>query len=69
MAEHPSPLKNPLPKGHQHFTKADLVEIWEEAGVKDDDPIWIDNYWQVRRQITQRPIDVMYSDDDGFHIG
>jgi hypothetical protein len=69
MAEHPWPLKNKLPEGHRHFTKADLLEIFEEAKLADDDPIWIDNYWQIRRQITQRPIEVMYIDNDGFHIG
>jgi hypothetical protein len=31
--------------------------------------IWIDNYWQIRHQITQRPVEVLYTDPDGFHIG
>jgi hypothetical protein len=68
MVEHPWPLKNSLPIGHSHFTKAELIELL--AHVEDDEtPIWIDNYWQLRRQITQRPIELMYAADDGFHIG
>lgn len=68
MVEHPWPLKNKLPAGHQHFTKSELLEILEEVN-DEETPIWIDNYWQIRRQITQRPVELMYIDDDGFHIG
>ena len=68
MVEHPWPLKNKVPDGHQHITKSDLVEILEKLS-DPDTPIWIDNYWQVGRQIAQRPIELMYPSDDGFHIG
>ena len=66
---HPWPLKNPLPENHQHFTRADLLEFLDLAGVGDDTPIWIDNYRQIRHSIAQRPIDLMYADDDGVHLG
>lgn len=67
MVEHDWPLKNKLPEGHQHFTKVDLMEIFAE--VDDDDPVWIDNYWQPVRQITQRPIEIIAHSEDGWHIG
>jgi hypothetical protein len=66
--KHDWPLKNPLPDGHQHFTKSELIEILNEVD-GDDEPVWIDNYWQPVRQITQRPIDVIGHSEDGWHIG
>lgn len=68
MVEHPWPLKNKLPAGHQPFTKWELLEMLEDVP-DPETPIWIDNYWQIRRQITQRPVDLMYIATDGFHIG
>ena len=67
MPNHPWPLKNRIPAEFEFFTKAELIEFLDE--VPDDTPIWIDNYWQVRHQITQRPVEVLYADPDGFHIG
>lgn len=52
---HPWPLKNRLPEHHQHFTRAELIEFLDGAGVEDDTPIWIDNYRQIRHSIAQRP--------------
>lgn len=62
MVEQNWPLKNKLPEGHQH-----LIEIFAE--LEDDNPVWIDNYWQPVRQITQRRIDVIGHGEDGWHIG
>lgn len=67
MHDHPWPLKNRTPAGHEFFAKDELLEAL--AHVPDDTPIWIDNYWQVRHQITQRPLEVLYPDVDGFHLG
>jgi len=67
MVEHNWPLKNKLPEGHQHFTTHELIELFQEIG--EDEPVWIDNYWQPIRQITQRPIDVVGRSADGWHIG
>jgi hypothetical protein len=67
MVDHPWPLKNKLPAGHQHMTKSDLLDLLE-AVPDPETPIWIDNYWQIGRQITQRPVDLMYIATDGFHI-
>jgi hypothetical protein len=67
MVEHNWPLKNKLPEGHQHFTSRELIDLLEEFD--DDMPVWIDNYWQPVRQITQRPIDVIMRSSDGWHIG
>lgn len=68
MVEHPWPLKNKPPAEHQRITKSELLRFLEEIP-DPDTPIWIDNYWQVRRQITQRPVELMYPSEDGFHIG
>ena len=39
------------------------------CGPRDPEtPIWID-YWQIRRQITQRPVELMSPSEDGFNIG
>lgn len=67
MAENTWPLKNKLPEGHQFFTKADLLEFLSE--VDDETPIWLNNYWQPIRQITQRPMDLMANRPDGIHLG
>jgi hypothetical protein len=67
MQNHPWPLKNRIPDAFEFFTKAELIEFLDE--VPDDTPIWIDNYWQIRHQITQRPVELLYADPDGFHIG
>lgn len=66
MSEHRWPLKNKLPEGYLHFTKADLLEFL--SYVDDDAPIWLNNYWQPVRQITQRPLEMMATDDDGVHL-
>lgn len=65
---HDLPLKNRLPEGYQPFTKADLLDFLAEAGDRDT-PIWIDNYWQPVRGITQRPIELMGCSEDGIHLG
>jgi hypothetical protein len=67
MAEYVWPLKNKLPIPHFPFTKEDLLDALEEF--PDDTPLWIDNYRQIRHNIAQRPVDVMYIGDDGFHLG
>lgn len=67
MHNHPWPLKNRIPDAFEFFTKAELIEFLDE--VPDDTPIWIDNYWQIRHQITQRPVELLYVNPDGFHIG
>src|SRR5690606_28397524 len=66
MAENTWPLKNKLPEGYQFFTKADLLEFLSE--VDDETPIWLNNYWQPVRQITQRPMEFMAVRPDGVHI-
>lgn len=66
MAENTWPLKNKLPEGYQFFTKADLLEFLSE--VDDETPIWLNNYWQPVRQITQRPMEFMAARPDGVHI-
>lgn len=66
MTEHVWPLKNKLPEGYQFFTKEDLLEFLSE--VDAETPIWLDNYWQPIRQITQRPMELMAIDSDGVHI-
>lgn len=67
MAENPWPLKNKLPEEYLFFTKADLLEFLSD--LDDQTPIWIDNYWQPVRQITQRPLEVITSWPDGVHLG
>lgn len=67
MADNTWPLKNRLPAGHQFFTKSDVIEFLD--GLDDDTPIWIDNYWQPLRQITQRPVDLIAARADGIHFG
>ena len=68
MVEHNWPLKNRIPAEFQFFTISEMIEIFAE--IPDvETPLWIDNYWQVRHQITQRPVEVMHLSDDGFHIG
>lgn len=67
MVEHNWPLKNKLPAGYQHLTKAELLEFMDH--VHPDTPIWIDNYWPVRHHITQRPVEMTALGEDGFHIG
>jgi len=67
MVEHDWPSKNKLPEGRQHFTTHELIEMFQEIG--EDEPVWIDNYWQLIRRITQRPIDVVSRSADGWHIG
>jgi hypothetical protein len=66
---HPWPFKNPVPEHHQHFTRSELIDFLDGAGVGDDTPIWIDNYRQIRHSIAQRPIDVIAIHIDGVHIG
>ena len=60
------PLKKPLPHGHRFITKSGLMEVLDM--VDDDTPIWINNYWQPIRQITQRPVDLIAIRPDGLHI-
>ncbi|MGV9768314.1 hypothetical protein ACWDR7_02345 [Microbacterium sp. NPDC003461] len=67
MAENTWPLKNKLPEGHLFLTKAELIEILDE--VDDETPLWINNYWQPIRQITQRPVDLIAIRPDGVHLG
>lgn len=67
MAENTWPLKNRLPEGHLFLTKAELLEILDE--VDDETPLWINNYWQPIRQITQRPVDLIAIRPDGVHLG
>ncbi|GAB2506681.1 hypothetical protein GCM10027064_00210 [Microbacterium petrolearium] len=67
MAENTWPLKNRLPEGHLFLTKAELLEIRDE--VDDETPLWINNYWQPIRQITQRPVDLIAIRPDGVHLG
>lgn len=62
------PLKNRLPEGYRQFTKADLLDFLAEAGDRDT-LIWIDNYWQPVRGITQRPIELMGFSEGGIHLG
>ncbi|WP_159599183.1 hypothetical protein [Agromyces humi] len=69
MDDHPWPLKNKLPDGHEHFTRAMLIEFLDAAGVEDDSPIWIDNYRQIRHMIAQRPMEVLAVHSDGVHLG
>jgi|GEM_PF-2363339 len=69
MVEHNWPLKNKLGPNHPHVTRGELIEWLTEFGGVDDDPVWIDNYWQIRHQITQRPIEHFCHSEDGFHIG
>lgn len=66
MAENTWPLRNKLPKGYHFFTKADLLEFLSE--VDDETPIWLNNYWQPVRQITQRPMEFMAVHPDGVHL-
>ncbi|GAA2181807.1 hypothetical protein GCM10009785_18400 [Brooklawnia cerclae] len=67
MAEHAWPLKNKLPADYVQFTKSDLVEFLDL--IEDDEtPVWIDNYWQIKQQITQRPIELLYISEDGAHF-
>lgn len=66
MAENTWPLKHKLPEGYQFFTKADLLEFLSE--VDDETPIWLNNYWQPVRQITQRPMEFMGVRPDGVHV-
>ncbi len=49
------------------FTKGELIEFLDQ--VDDETPLWIDNYWQLLRQITQRPIDLIAVSTDGVHFG
>lgn len=44
-----------------------LREILDE--VDDETPLWINNYWQPIRQITQRPVDLIAIRPDGVHLG
>ena len=67
MADNIWPLKNRLPEGHQFLTKSDVIESLN--GLDDDTPVWIDNYWQPVRQITQRPVDLIAARPDGIHFG
>ncbi|GAA5202184.1 hypothetical protein [Microbacterium jejuense] len=67
MADNTWPLKNRLPEGHQFFTTSDVIEFL--SGFDDDTPVWIDNYWQPVRQITQRPLDLIAAGSDGIHFG
>lgn len=64
--EHAWPLKNKLSPGYQFFTKADLLELLSE--VDEETPIWLNNYWQPMRQITQRPMELFALRPDGVHI-
>lgn len=66
MSENTWPLKNKLPEGYQFFTKSDLLEFLSE--VDDETPIWLNNYWQPVRQITQRPMEFLAVRPDGVHI-
>jgi len=66
MAENTWPLKNKLPEGYQFFTKADLLEFLSD--VDDETPIWLNNYWQPERQITQRPMEFLAIRPDGVHL-
>ncbi|MFU8947531.1 hypothetical protein ACLRGF_12465 [Mycetocola zhadangensis] len=68
MVEHNWPLKDTLPAGPQHITKSELLEFLDEVA-DPEAPIWIDNYRQIRHQITQRPIHVLINAPDGAHIG
>ncbi|MGO2048041.1 hypothetical protein [Brachybacterium alimentarium] len=67
MENHSWPLKKRLPEGCQPFTKADPLDHLAEAS-DDDAPIWIDNYWQPIRGITQRPVELMVSSEDDIHL-
>ncbi len=67
MAEHTWPLKNRIPAEFVFFTKGELIEILD--GIDDETPIWINNYWQPVRQITQRPMEVYANRPDGIHLG
>ena len=69
MAEHPWPFKNPIPAEFNFFTVQELIETFAAAQVSPDTPLWIDNYWQIRRQIMQRPAELLYTAEDGFHLG
>ncbi|MFC7581392.1 hypothetical protein ACFQ23_00615 [Schaalia naturae] len=64
--DHSWPLRRRLPAGFAFFTKTSLLECLDEVG--DDEPIWLDNYWQPIRQITQRPLELIYPHDDGLHL-
>jgi len=69
MQNHRWPLKNKLPDPHIPIARADLEEFLDAARVQPDDAIWTDNYWQPVRQITQRPVDLIYISEDGVHLG
>lgn len=60
------PLKNKLHEGYQVFTKVDLLELLGQ--INDETPIWLNNYWQPLRQITQRPMEFLAVRPDGVHI-
>lgn len=64
--EHAWPLKTKLSEGYQFFTKSDLLEFLSQ--VDDETPIWLNNYWQPVRQITQRPMELLAVRPDGVHI-
>jgi hypothetical protein len=68
MVDRNWPLKDKLQRGHPHVTRGEFVEWLTEFGGSNDDPVWIDNYWQIRHQITQRPIEHFSLGADGLHI-
>lgn len=69
MGNHPWPLANTLPTGYQPLTLGDLREILSLIeSANDNTRIWLDNYWQPVRQITQRPVELIYHGEDGIHL-